>query len=131
MSFYHWKKKLTKDPCKLLCLVRQSWQDDKLQYLVSVRIYRYADVCTPAPERGSWQSAEQDGTVREQQGGLWDKTRCFTPGNSSCLDHRLPRVTPAKAPRTFILSFLICPIGRLCLQDHTPLGKKYYFLLMS
>lgn len=50
MSFYHWKRKLTKDPCKLLCLVQQSWDDDMLQYLVSVRIYRYADICTQAPE---------------------------------------------------------------------------------
>lgn len=49
MSFYHWKRKLTKDPCKLLCLVQQSQDDDMLQYLVSVRMYRYADTCTPAP----------------------------------------------------------------------------------
>lgn len=51
MSLYHCEGKLTKDPCKLLCLVQPSQHSDAPPCLASGRTTRYADVCTLGPEQ--------------------------------------------------------------------------------
>lgn len=51
MSLYHRERKLTKDPCKLLCLVQPSQHSDAPPCLTSGRMGRYADVCTLGPEQ--------------------------------------------------------------------------------
>lgn len=51
MSLYHCEGKLTKDPCKLLCLVQPTQHSDAPLCLASGRTERYADVCTLAPEQ--------------------------------------------------------------------------------
>lgn len=118
MSLYHCEGKLTKNPCKLLCLMQPTQHSDVPLCLASGRMGRYADVCTLAPEQFCLQESKVK-PVLPTHFRLQDETpegfsiQEFPRGHllasmADLLCHRYPGTS------YLLLSFLICPMGDRC-----------------